>query len=245
MYLKCHRRFKDGKEHRYWSIAEKRRCAGGRVVDRHVLHPGEINDSRKEAWLRCIEVFDESKGMQMRLALFPARTSVPDHARACSVQVCPGDFKLRKPRQRGACWVFCRLWEQLGLDTFWGHRLPASREGTSWYHVLMVLTAYRLIDPGSEWRLHRQWFEQSAMGDLLGEDFAIVAKDTLYRGLDKLLAHKDALFMPSLKRHWPLCRGRRRERPWKSSSCRRTKSSMCWYRVKRECPRSEPCADGV
>lgn len=201
MYLKCHRRFKDGKEHRYWSIAEKRRCAGGRVVDRHVLYLGEINDSQKEAWLRCISVFDESKGMQMRLALFPAQTPVPDHARTCAVQVCLGDFKLRRPRQWGACWVFCRLWEQLGLDEFWRTRLPASREGTPWYHVLMVLTAYRLIDPGSEWRLHRHWFEQSAMGDLLGEDFAIVAKDTLYRCLDRLLAHKDALFV-YLRQRW-------------------------------------------
>jgi hypothetical protein len=77
MYLKCHRRFKDGKEHRYWSIAEKRRCAGGHIVDRHVLYLGEINDSQKEAWLRCIEVFDESKGAQTRLALFPCGHAGP------------------------------------------------------------------------------------------------------------------------------------------------------------------------
>ena len=201
MYLKCHRRFKDGKEHRYWSIAEKRRCAGGRVVDRQVLYLGEINDSQKEAWLRCIEVFDENQRVQLRLALFPAPTPVPVPAQSYGVQVCLGEFKLRRPRQWGACWVFCRLWEQVGLDTFWRIRLPDSREGTSWYHVLMVLTAYRLLDPGSEWRLHRHWFEHSAMGALLGEDFAIVAKDTLYRCLDKLLAHKDALFL-HLRRSW-------------------------------------------
>jgi transposase len=53
---------------------------------------------------------------------------------------------------------------------------------------------YRLIDPGSEWRLHRQWFEQSAMGDLLGEDYSLVEKNALYRSLDKLLVHKSALF---------------------------------------------------
>jgi hypothetical protein len=87
MYLKCHWRFKDGKEPRYWSIAEKRRCAGGRVVDRHVLYLGEINASQKEAWLRCIEVFDESKGAQIRLALFPAETPVPDRARTGGFQV--------------------------------------------------------------------------------------------------------------------------------------------------------------
>ena len=201
MYLKCHRRFKDGKEHRYWSIAEKRRCAGGRVVDRQVLYLGEINDSQKEAWLRCIEVFDESQRVQTRLALFPAETPVPTHAQTCGLQVYLEAFTLRRPRQWGACWVFCRLWEQLGLDAFWRTRLPDSREGTSWYHVLMILTAYRLMDPGSEWRLHRHWFEHSAMGELLGEDYAIVAKDTLYRCLDKLLPHKEALFVP-LRRSW-------------------------------------------
>jgi hypothetical protein len=70
----------------------------------------------------------------------------------------------------------------------------SSREGTSWQHILQTLVCYRLIDPGSEWRLHRQWFEQSAMADLLGEDYALVAKNALYRCLDKLLPHKAALF---------------------------------------------------
>jgi hypothetical protein len=194
MYLKCHARFKDGKEHRYWSIAEKRRCAGGRVVDRHVLYLGEINDSQRESWLRVIEAFDTHQQQQTRLALFPADRPIPEHARDCGVQVRLAEFALRRPRQWGACWVFTKLWAQLRLDEFWRERLPASREGTSWLHVLMVLTAYRWIAPGSEWRLHRQWFEQSAMGDLLGEDFALVAKDNLYRCLDKLVAHKEEMF---------------------------------------------------
>jgi len=194
MYLKCHRRFKDGKEHRYWSIAEKRRCAGGRAVDRHVLYLGEINDSQKESWLRCIDAFDVTNRCQTRLALFPADRPIPAHAAAQGVQVRLDEFRLRRPRQWGACWAFYRTWEELGLDHFWRERLPDSREGTSWYHVLTVLTAYRLIDPGSEWRLHRQWYERSAMGDLLGEDCALAAKDTLYRCLDRILEHKEEMF---------------------------------------------------
>jgi transposase len=110
------------------------------------------------------------------------------------VQVRLDEFRLRRPRQWGACWAFYRTWEELGLDHFWRERLPDSREGTSWYHVLTVLTAYRLIDPGSEWRLHRQWYERSAMGDLLGEDCALAAKDTLYRCLDRILEHKEEMF---------------------------------------------------
>ena len=91
--------------------------------------------------------------------------------------------------------------EQLALDRFWAARLPDSREGTCWSHILETLVCYRLIDPGSEWRLHRLWFEQSAMGDLLGEDFALVEKNALYRCLDKLVEHKPALFT-HLRRRW-------------------------------------------
>jgi transposase len=194
MYLRCHRRFKDGKEHHYWSIEEKHRCADGRAVDRHVLYLGEINDSQKESWLRCIEAIEEGSQRQLRLALFPADQAIPAHAAAIGVQVRLSEFTLHRPRQWGACWVVCQLWAELQLDQFWRERLPPSREGTSWAHVLLVLVAYRCLAPGSEWRLHREWYTHSAMGDLLGEDCGIVAKDTLYRCLDKLVAHKDELF---------------------------------------------------
>ena len=201
MHLKVHRRLKDGKEHRYWSIVESRRCSGRRVVQRHVLYLGEINDSQKEAWLKCIEAFDPQNKTQVRLALFPADRPVPEHAAEFGVQVRLGEFSIHRPRQWGACWLFLELWRELKLDEFWRPRLPASREGTSWYHVLVMLCAYRLIDPGSEWRLHREWFERSALADLLGEDFSLAAKDNLYRGQDKLLAHKEALF-GFLKERW-------------------------------------------
>ena len=194
MYLRFTRRKKDGKEHRYWSVVESRRCAGGRVVQKPLLYLGEINDSQHAAWCRVIEGFDEDSRRSRQLALFPAERAPPDHAREYGVQVQLGAMRLERPRQWGACWLACELYEQLGLDRFWSLRLPNSREGTPWRHVLQTLVCYRLIDPGSEWRLHRQWFERSAMADLLGADDALVAKDTLYRCLDKLLAHKEALF---------------------------------------------------
>jgi hypothetical protein len=93
------------------------------------------------------------------------------------------------------------VWNQLRLDDFWSPRLPASREGTPWLDVLKTLGTYRLIDPGSEWRLHRQWYEQSAMGDLLGADFALARKDKLYRCVDRLLMHEADLFS-FLQQRW-------------------------------------------
>jgi hypothetical protein len=193
MFLKCNRRIKDGKEHRYWSIVENRRCGGGRVVQRPVLYLGEINDTQRESWIRSIEAFDEDAQCQKRLSLFAAQGST-EPTGGEGVRVRLSEFELRRPRQWGACWLFGRLWEQLGLREFWSAKLGQSREGTDWEHVLQALTAYRLIDPGSEWRLHRHWYAQTAMGDLLGEGEAVAAKDTLYRTLDLLVEHKGALF---------------------------------------------------
>jgi len=201
MYLRSNRRFKDGKEHRYWSIVESKRCSGGKVVQRQVLYLGEINDSQHEAWCRVIEAFDEEAQQSRQLALFPADRPMPGHAEGHGVRVQLGAMQLHRPRQWGACWLACHLYVQLELDRFFAARLPDSREGTCWRHILQTLVCYRLIDPGSEWRLHRLWFEQSAMGDLLGEDFSLVEKNALYRCLDKLLEHKPALFS-HLRQRW-------------------------------------------
>jgi transposase len=201
MFLRSNRRFKDGKEHRYWNIVENKRCASGKVVQRQVLYLGEINDSQHEAWCRVTEAFDETARRHTQLALFPADRKVPPYAEGHGVQVRLEAMELHRPRQWGACWLACELYEQLELDRFWMNRLPDSREGTCWRHILQTLVCYRLIDPGSEWRLHRQWFEQSAMADLLGEDFALVEKNALYRCLDKLLEHKTALF-DHLRQRW-------------------------------------------
>jgi transposase len=200
MFLRHKLRRKDGKEHRYWSIVENRRVSGGRTVQRHVLYLGEINDSQRAAWCRTIEAFDEGGQQARQIALFPEDRPAP--ALNCDVvHVRLSGLRLHRPRQWGACWLACHVWDQLRLDEFWSPRLPVSREGTRWLDVLKTLVTYRLIDPGSEWRLHRQWYEQSAMGDLLGADFTLAQKDTLYRCLDKLLAHKAALFS-FLQQRW-------------------------------------------
>ena len=190
MFLRCNRRTKDGKVHEYWSVVENRRVGDGRVVQRQVLYLGEINASQREAWRKTIEIQDE--GARRQVALFPEHSMPAGELDAIGVRL--SELRLERPRQWGACWLSCELWNQLGLDGFWRTRLPASREGTSWLKVLHTLVSYRLIDPGSEWRLHRHWFDQSAMADLLVADFALAEKNTLYRCLDKLVVHKDELF---------------------------------------------------
>jgi len=192
MFLRETKRRKNGKAHLYWSVVENRRLDSGRVVQRHVLCLGEINSSQAEAWRRAIEVFDEDEGRSRSLALFPEdRCEVSDDD---VIRLRLSEMRLCRPRQWGACWLAGVLWSELRLDRFWAERLPQSRKGTRWDHVLQVLTTYRLIAPGSEWRLHRQWFLDSAMADLLGSDFGLAEAHKLYACHDLLLAHKQALF---------------------------------------------------
>ena len=194
MFLRATIRKKDGKEHRYWSIVENKRLSGGRVLQRHVLYLGEINSSQELAWRKSIEVFEGSTAVSRTLSLFPedrCEAVVPDGS---VVRLRLNELRLCRPRQWGACWLALRLWQELRLDRFWCERLAPSRKGTRWDHVLFVLVAYRLIAPGSEWRLHREWFGRSALADLLGVDAALSDIHTLYACHDRLLAHKTAVF---------------------------------------------------
>ena len=194
MFLRRTERKKDGKSHSYWSIVENKRVAGGRTVQRHVLYLGEINSSQAAAWRKAIEVFDEDAGRPRTLALFAEDRCEVVGAGAATVQLRLSDLRLCRPRQWGACWLAGQLWHELQLDRFWAERLPPSRKNTRWDEILQVLVSYRLIAPGSEWRLHREWFGNSAMADLLGGDFGLAEAHKLYACHDLLLEHKEALF---------------------------------------------------
>jgi len=200
MFLRSTKRNKDGKTHRYFSVVENRRSPGSRTVQRTVLYLGEINDQQQAAWRRTLDVFDEDQQDYRTLSLFPDDREVPADA-LDSVQVKLSGLELRRPRTFGACWLGCELWHQLGLDEFWQQRLPEARETVSWEKVLQLEVVNCLLDPGSEFRLHRQWFVDSAMDELLETDFAVAGKDRLYRCLDRVLPHKQELFV-WLKQKW-------------------------------------------
>jgi hypothetical protein len=194
MFLRKTQRKKDGKTHDYWSVVENKRVAGGRVVQRHVLYLGEINSSQAAVWRKAIEVLDDDAGHPRTMALFAADRCAAVASDASVVHLRLSEMRLCRPRQWGACWLAGQLWQTLQLDQFWADRLPPSRKATRWDQVLQVLASYRLIAPGSEWKLHRDWFGKSAMADLLGADFGLAEAHKLYACHDFLLLHKDALF---------------------------------------------------
>src|SRR5271157_4073630 len=110
------------------------------------------------------------------------------------IQVRLKDLEVRNARQWGGCWLVCELYEQIKLDQFWAERLPPGRKGTRWDLILQTLCIYRFIEPGSEWRLHRYWFDRSAVPELLVSDFRLAESHRLYECHDLLLKHKGALF---------------------------------------------------
>ncbi len=168
-------------------------------MHRTVVYLGEINDSQQAAWRKTLEVFDEKQQDFATLSLFPDDREIA--ADVDTLQVKLGEMQLERPRAFGGCWLGCELWRQLQLGEFWQAKLPEGREAVPWEKVLRLLVVNRLLDPGSEFRVHRQWFDQTAMAELLGTDFAVAEKDRLYRCLDRLLDHKQELCQ-HLRQRW-------------------------------------------
>src|SRR6476646_9336571 len=179
MFLRSTNRRKDGKDHRYFSVVENRRLPGGKTAQRTVLYLGGRHDQQQETWRKTLDVFDEAEQRFTSMSLFPDDREVPADA-IDSVQVRLSGLELKRPRIFGSCWLACELWQQLSLDEFWRNRL---------------------LDPGSEFRVHRQWYLNSAMDELMGTGFEVAEKDRLYRCLDRVLPHKQELFV-YLKQKW-------------------------------------------
>ena len=193
MFLRSQVRKKDGKEHTYWSVVENKRLHDGRVAQRQVLYLGEVNDSQRAAWRKTLAAHSPGSDVTAQIALFPHDRPAPtDDARVVRIRL--DQLSLQRPRQWGGCWLALELYRQLGLDTFFAEQLPASRKGTRWDQILQVLVTQRLVAPGSEWQLHRDWFERTALADLLGGDFGLAEIHKLYATLDQVLPLKEKLF---------------------------------------------------
>jgi hypothetical protein len=154
---------------RYFSAVETRCVGRGRVVHRHVLYLGEINDSQELAWLKSIEAFEEEGTAPPR----PPSPFADDRCEgiaddASVVRLKLKQLRLLRPRTFGACWLTLRLWRELQLDRFWNEKLPPSRKGMAWDQVLFVLVAYRV----------------------LGSDESLSEIGTLHRCQDRLLVRK-------------------------------------------------------
>jgi transposase len=200
MFLRSYKRKKNGKWHEYFSVVENRRVANGKTVQRTVLYLGEITSSQEDTWRKTLEVFDQDTGKTQQKLLFADDTTIAERD-IDSIKVKLSQMQLCRPRSFGDCWLSCHLWQKLGLDEFWSDRLDSLRSDISWAKVLKLLVVNRLIHPGSEFYIHRQWFDKTAMDELLSTDYRIASKDRLYRCLDRILEHKEDL-CKHLKSKW-------------------------------------------
>lgn len=202
MYLKTHKRKKNGKYNTYYSIAEKRKVSRGRYVEKIVLYLGEISDSQKQAWQKSIKVLNEDN-QPVYKTLFALDQDTQTYQDVDAIPVRLSQMILKRPRAFGNCWLGCELWHQLGLDAFWSKRINTKKSPVEYAKVLQLLVINRLIKPGSEFYIHHHWFDQTAMDSLLDCDYQVAQKNRLYRCLDRILAHKEDLCQ-YLKETWQM-----------------------------------------
>lgn len=200
MYLKTHKRKKNGKVNEYYSIVEKRKVANGGYVQKTALYLGEISGSQKKSWNKSIKVLNE-QNKPVHKTLFALHDDDDICENIDTIPLRLSGMKLQKPRAFGDCWLGCEIWDRLGLDSFWSGRIDTAKSPVPYSKVLKLLTVNRLIKPGSEFYVHHHWFDQTAMDFLLDCDFQVADKNRLYRCLDRILPYKDELCQ-YLKEQW-------------------------------------------
>lgn len=190
MFLKVHRRRKDGKEHRYYSLVESVRTARG-PQHRTLAYLGELNAGVESGWRRAISVFNQ-EGVECQLQLFasdaaglPCEDSV--------VQVRLDQVGWQRPRDFGEVFLAQHLWRLLGFNTLLSHLLPPGEEEVGWDVMAFILCAARLLSPSSELAIEERFYPSTALDELTGVAAEKVNKDRLYRALDHLLPHKSAI----------------------------------------------------
>jgi transposase len=190
MFLRSHRRDKDGKEHSYWSLVETVRTPEG-PRQRTLCYLGELNSSAQARWLKTIEVFNE-QGEAQQLKLFPSEVEPPSDDPQV-VRVLLNKVRLERTRQFGACWLGLQLWKRLELDRFFEARIDEHEANVPWSRVAAVLAVNRLCAPGSELAIEERWYPATALDDLLGIAEGKINDTRLYRCLDRMLPHKTKL----------------------------------------------------
>lgn len=183
MYLRYSTVTKNGKTHTYWRLVRAVRV-GRKVRQETVAQLGELDAKGRIA---ARHLADSIVGLERQPGLF--NEELPTEP----VTVLPSRLRLERGRRFGDVWLAWKLWQALGLDTWLEKRLPRGREDIPWSLMAAVLVIARLCEPSSELHIAEDWFRRTALDDLLGLPKAKINDDRLYRALDRLLPHKDAI----------------------------------------------------
>jgi len=191
VYLRHTTRFKDGKPHTYWRLVRSVR-RGGKVVQETVAQLGELDAegrAKAKALARAITGRSDA-GRQGHL--FEAPTT--------AVAVRLDRVRIERGRAFGGIWLGWQLWRALQFDELLAQLLPAGRETIAWSQTAAILAIARLCEPSSELHIAEDWYRRTALEDLIGVPSEQVYDARLYRGLDQLLPHKEAIERHLVKR---------------------------------------------
>jgi transposase len=183
MYLRHSTITKNGKTHTYWRLVRAVRV-GSKVRQQTVAQLGEL-DARGRIAARHLA--DSLIGVERQPGLFEGGPPTQP------LTIDPSRLRLERTRRFGDVWLAWKLWQALELDRWLEKRLTRGREDVAWDVMAAVLVIARLCEPSSELHIAEDWFRRTALADLLGLPEAKVNDDRLYRALDQLLPHKDAL----------------------------------------------------
>ena len=183
MYLRHTTITKNGKSHTYWRLVRAVRV-GRKVRQETVAQLGELDAKGRIA---AKHLADSLIGVERQQGLFDKETTTE------TVTVDPRRLRLERGRRFGDVWLAWKLWQAMAIDTWLEKKLPRGREDVSWGVMAAVLVIARLCEPSSELHIAEDWYRRTALDDLLGLPEAKVNDDRLYRALDHLLPHKDAL----------------------------------------------------
>jgi transposase len=184
VYLRHTTRHKDGKIHVYWQLVRSVRH-GGKVVQETVAQLGELDGegrARAKALARSIRGREEEQRQ-----LFEGG----EPAKALAVKL--DEIRLERSRSFGSVWLGWLLWRALGLDELLRELLPPKHEKVSWAEVMGILVIGRLCEPSSELHVAERWYRTTALEDLLGVSTEHIYDERLYRALDRVLVHKEAI----------------------------------------------------
>jgi hypothetical protein len=185
LYLRHSVRRNNGRSHTYWRLVRSVR-RGGKVVQETVAQLGELDtDGRAHARLLAQQI---TGGDQQPRELFEAAASAEQRIAVRLDRVC-----IERARWCGGVWLGWKLWRALKLDELCAELMPLGREAIPWAQMAAVLVIARLTEPASELHIAEDWYRKSALEDLLGLPSERVNDQRLYRALDRLLAHKQAL----------------------------------------------------
>jgi len=188
MYLRRHGKNIDGEEYGYWSLVESVRTARG-PRQRIVATIGKLPGLDKEERIGWEEISRILTGKPRHQDSLLEKFEEPPSWATVDIN----RVSVERLRNFGDIYLALMLWQQLGFTAFCQEHMPEGRETIPWSVMACILTIARFCSPSSELQIAESWYEKTAMDDLLGVSAERINDDRLYRALDALLPHKDAL----------------------------------------------------